>query len=440
MSEGAPPRHRLAVTTGWCVLLFSVAMVCRHAYLRYVGIESQDGGDMGEYIALARNLVEGHGFSSDGVTPATYRPPLFSWLLAAWCWLLGDTHIETMVAFQVVVQSLTAPLTYLLVRDLQASHHFAIVSGLFMSAYPYPISTVSLVLQEPTQTLFAAGVGLCLAWWWRAPSIPRAVAAGTLLGLCSLAKSPFLIGPPIVLLIGLGLRHVPRRPPYRLVWLVVAVSAAVVVPWTLRNAHVTGGRFMPINSQNVTILIWMVADGHFQPRESPTDPVHAIPAPERGVGFTYGNEDGVAYLRRQNETLLQQGLTGYAVVEGLSAAARSYLLRHPGYVLRLMFRGAILSFVPYAVGPIRGVLAARMAAMVLFHLPLALGLAASLVRAWREREAVIAMLSLLVMAYLLAHTTVSMEGGRYALPMFPLMLAVAGYSLFGAGGEPPAEG
>ncbi|HZM71292.1 MAG TPA: hypothetical protein VFB95_13115, partial [Candidatus Cryosericum sp.] len=119
----APDQHRRA-GAAFCLLLFLLAVLSRLAYLRHFGLESQEGGDMGEYIALARHLVAGDGFTSDGATPGTYRPPLFSCLLAGWCWLLGDTGLGTMVAFQVVAQSLAAPIAYLLVRGAQRSHRW----------------------------------------------------------------------------------------------------------------------------------------------------------------------------------------------------------------------------------------------------------------------------------------------------------------------------
>ena len=432
-SPGPPPpgpdgRRRQAVA--WCLLLLLLAVVSRLVYLHHFGVESQEGGDMGEYIALARHLASGDGFTFDGLSPATYRPPLFSCLLAGWCWLLGDTRLGAMVAFQVVVQSLAAPLAYLLVRAAQRSHRWAIGCGFLMSVYPYLISTVSLVLQEPTLTLIATLTGIAFVSWCRTPSLSRAVATGACLGLSALGKSPFLAGPIVVLLVGWVFRRHPRCPPWRQVVLAAAVSAAVIVPWTLRNALVAG-RFVPINSQGAGAVIWMVADGHFRARETPSDPIPQQLDPEQGVGFTYGNEDGVAYLLKHNEDLLRQGVSGSGIERGLEAAARSYLVRHPLYVLRLLARGMILMAAPYAVGPLREHPRVRLAAMVLIHLPLAIGFAVGLLRSWREHDAAIAMLSLIATLYLLAHSTVVAEGGRYAAPLLPAAMAIAGYGFFG---------
>jgi hypothetical protein len=100
-------------------------------------------------------------------------------------------------------------------------------------------------------------------------------------------------------------------------------------------------------------------------------------------------------------------------------------------VLRLVARGLILLAAPYAVGPLREFLPARLAAMLLIHLPLLLGFALGLFRSWRSRDAAIAMMAWFVALYLLAHTTLVAEGGRHAAPLLPMTMAIAGYGFFG---------
>jgi hypothetical protein len=91
-------------------------------------------------------------------------------------------------------------------------------------------------------------------------------------------------------------------------------------------------------------------------------------------------------------------------------------------------------FVPEVLGPWRNwPVSVRLVAMILFQLPLGLGFAVGLVRALRERESIVLVLALLVAAYLLPHLAVTMEGGRYLSPVVPLLIAIAGYSLFGRG-------
>ena len=71
----------------------------------------------------------------------------------------------------------------------------------------------------------------------------------------------------------------------------------------------------------------------------------------------------------------------------------------------------------------------RIAAMLLFHLPLAAGLAAGLVWSLRDRNAAFCILSAFTLAYLVVHAPVTDSGGRYCVPMIPLLIAISGYAL-----------
>jgi len=423
----APTRRRRTIVT--CAWLFALGLIVRLAYLVFFGIESQEGGDMDGYIALARNLAQGHGLTFDGVTPATFRPPLFSSLLGAWCYLLGSTSLDTMVAFQVFVQTLCAPMTYLLVRQTQRSERFAMGAGLFIATYPFIFSNVSLVLQEPTLMLIATALGMSILAWCRHPTPWRSALVGLLFGLGALAKAPFLIAPAIALLVYVLGRPFRRQLPARQVALAVILAAFAVLPWTFRNYRVSGGRFVLINSQGWTQLIWMASDGIYQPRESLSDPRQETPTRTKGVALSYGNEAGYDYLLRKNDELLEQGLSGPAVTEALGAAARSYLLRHPAFVLKLVLRGMVLVFSPDAGPRLYRFFWIRVVAMVLFHVPLALGLLAGILRALREWNAPMSILSLFVVAYLLVHAPATSAGGRYSVPVIPLLIAITGYSL-----------
>jgi 4-amino-4-deoxy-L-arabinose transferase-like glycosyltransferase len=412
------------------LLMFGTGLFARVGYVLYAGIPSQSGGDMAGYMQLARNVAAGRGFSFDGVTPATYRPPLFSWLLAGWCAALGSTSLETMVAFQICVQSLCAPATYLLVRSAESSEGFAVAAGIFVAIYPFIFTNVGLILQEPTQMLITAVLGLAVIAWYRQPRAWRAAAVGLLAGLGALAKAPFLLLATILVLVWVSAPGFRRRLPFAQVVLACAIAALVVLPWTWRNYRVTGGRWVPINSQNLTIPIWWVWDGNYVIRETPSDPVVDSPTLVPGVLLTYGNPDGIEYLKRANDALLAAGATEPAITEGLAAASRSYLLHHPGYALSTVLRGMVLNFSPDAGPDYVRLVWLRIAAMLLIHLPLAAGLLAGLVRSVRERNAAFCVLSVFTIAYLVVHAPVTDSGGRYCVPMIPLLIAITGYAFF----------
>jgi len=336
-----------------------------------------------------------------------------------------------MVSFQVLVQTFCSPLTYLLLHQVRRSRGAAFAGGLFVATYPFIVSTVGQLLQEPTQMLVATGIGIVTIAWFRQPSTARAVVCGVSFGVAALAKSPFLTVQAAVLLVWLMGRDFRRQLSFRQIALACAVAAAVVLPWTTRNYMVSGGRFIPINSQNLSYPVWMVADGNFYPRDSLSEPEQEALTIQRGIVLTYGNQDGVDYLRRTNEELLLRGVSGTSLRESLAAAARAYLVRHPLYLLRITMRGAVLLFSPDASAGLTRFLVARIVAMILFHLPLAAGLLAGAVRASREKNAPFMVLALFTGCYLLAHAPGAVAGGRYTVPVLPILMAVGSYGLWG---------
>ena len=412
----------------WPAVLFVTAIIARLIYLAVMGIPSQGGGDAEGYIALATNVANGFGFSADGVTPSTFRPPLFSWLLGMWCSFLGSTSLQTMVAFQVFVQSLCAPLTYFLIREIQPHERLASAGGLFVAVYPFIFSNVGLVLQEPVQMLLATAIGLAVIKWYRHRTVWRALFVGLLFGLGALSKGPFLVGLPIILFSCLLAPNFDRRMLFRQCAIICTVIILVVLPWTLRNYSASGGQWIAINSQGTANLTWAVADGNFIIRHSLAQPLPEIDPLKSGILLTYGNADGRTYLTKVNDDLLNKGLREPLITEGVAAAARSYLLAHPAYVFRKTVRGFILLFSPDASVELTGFLKTRLAAMVLFHFPLAIGLLVGTIRSLRERNVCIGILCVFAAAYLLIHAPLAIAGGRYCVPLLPLLIAITAYS------------
>ena len=94
-------------------------------------------------------------------------------------------------------------------------------------------------------------------------------------------------------------------------------------------------------------------------------------------------------------------------------------------------RGAVLLFSPDASVAFTAYLKTRLAAMAVFHLPLAIGLLAGIVLSLRQKRLALAILSLFTAAYLLIHAPVTGSGGRYCIPVFPLLIAISGCVVFG---------
>jgi len=73
----------------------------------------------------------------------------------------------------------------------------------------------------------------------------------------------------------------------------------------------------------------------------------------------------------------------------------------------------------------------RLLAMLLFHVPLAIGLVIGIFRSVQRRHLALSVLSLFTAAYLLIHAPEGDLGGRNSVPIIPVLIAITGYVVFG---------
>jgi 4-amino-4-deoxy-L-arabinose transferase-like glycosyltransferase len=238
------------------VLLCAVAMAAAVAFAETWPLpEAQN--DAVSYLALARNIAAGNGFTENGTTPAVYRPPLFSLLLGGWYYLTGTQSRFSAAVFQSLEHAAAVVAAFLLFLEV-APLGWAAAAGLFLALNPLLVTRVAFVLQEPTVLLFTT-----LAVWLSVrlvchPSTGRAGLTGAAWGLCTLSKVVAWFA-PIVLLAMAFLPGRLRRP-----WRRAEAAAlllcffAVVSPWTIRN-YVRFDRLIPVNGQGEGMLKWNVS-------------------------------------------------------------------------------------------------------------------------------------------------------------------------------------
>jgi 4-amino-4-deoxy-L-arabinose transferase-like glycosyltransferase len=252
------------VSVGALLFLVSVlaALLFAHAYplpeVRY---------DSMEYLSLARNIAEGKGYTQDGVTPAVYRPPLYSALLGGWFFLTGTSSPFSVAIFQSLVHAAGVLAAFLMFLEITSSFPWAVGAALFLAANPLLVTRVVFVLQEPTLLLFTTLAAWLSVRLLKAPSIPRAAATGAAWGLCTLAKVVAWF-PPFLLL---AMRFLPGR--LRREWrggeavALLLCFFAVIAPWTIRN-YVQFHRLIIVNGQEGGVMDWNVSKAEI-PGERP---------------------------------------------------------------------------------------------------------------------------------------------------------------------------
>lgn len=195
--------------------------------------ERQIVGDEPEYYALASNVAAGKGFSTDGQTPAVFRPPVFAGLLGAWFRLGGGPSLPSAYLFQALMHSLACATAFLLFMEIFGALRLSLFLTFWLALLPPHLARITHVLQEPTLTFLTTLSVLLSLKAIRLASARTAVCAGVSWGLCALAKFPAFVGPFLLAFTGFKNR---RNSPYVKQALVVLVFFMLaLIPWAARN-------------------------------------------------------------------------------------------------------------------------------------------------------------------------------------------------------------
>ena len=357
--------------------------------------------DSVEYLSLARNVAAGKGFTTDGVTPSVYRPPLFSLLLGAWFFLTGTSSVLSAAVFQSFVHAAGVFVAFLLFLELTPSLVWTSAAAIFLAMNPLLVTRVAFVLQEPTLLLFTTLAVLLSVRCIKASSTPRAAIAGSAWGLSTLAKVVTWFAPLLMLL----MRFLPGR--LRREWkawetaTLLLCFAAVVVPWTARN-FVHFHRIIPVNEEGAGMVMWAVSHARIR-----------------------GEPSGEVYLKKMDAA-------------GLSPDTRKellwkYIWDHPRYFL---VERVAKNFVHFAAPSRDWWIATGRARLnehgtaywivvALFHAPLYLLLLLGSWQWWKGRST--PALGFPVLLYLAYWAQYSLIYGdpRFGIPVYPLLVGIA---------------
>lgn len=216
------------------------ALAARVAYVLMVGRDLQIFGDARTYYLLAENLANGLGYirpdqyeSSGAIVPTAEFPPLFPALLS----IAMRLGVESVVGLKLVLSvfgSLTVVAIGVLGR-LAAGAAVGLVAAALAAVYPMLFQAEAALMPETIYALLVT-LGLIaayraietghLAWW---------VVTGTVLGLATLTRAEALFLAPLLAL-GLLRRDFTWRRCAAALGVLAAAGAAVVAPWTVRNA------------------------------------------------------------------------------------------------------------------------------------------------------------------------------------------------------------
>lgn len=202
------------------------------------------------WLQIARNLVDGQGYSLTG--PTAKRGPTVVFFFVAVLWLFGD-GMWPIVIGQWLADVGTSILLFFIALEVFKSRRVAFISSLLFAFYGPGISYTIRAWSEPVFTLALAGFTLSLLRALRQPLSWRFALSGLLLGVATLAR-PSMQFYPLVLL-PLIFWALDRR------WSVALSSFAilfasfglVLLPWAVRNSLIFHA-FIPATSHSGRVL------------------------------------------------------------------------------------------------------------------------------------------------------------------------------------------
>jgi hypothetical protein len=203
-----------------------VATLVRALHWALITPTWRPASDASQYLEIARNISSGDGFST--VFPGlelhatAFRPPLYPVLLALPTWIFGDDVLWPARLLSLLLGVGVAALTFVLVRRI-STLRAAVVASLVVACFPPLVANDTLTLTEPLALLLLLVVAVTL-------DARRPLWCGFALGLLVLTR------PNAYLVVAIVAFTLWRHVGWRLALAAVAIAAAVVAPWIIRNA------------------------------------------------------------------------------------------------------------------------------------------------------------------------------------------------------------
>ena len=237
------------------VVVIAAAVALRVAWSVLAAREPAGFHDPGFYRLLAVQLADFDGYILEG-RPTAYYPVGYPAVLGAVFWagglfgLDGDTALTAMTTGLNLVAG-TAAVVLAFVLGRRTSGPWAgIAAAAVVGVMPNLVFHTAVPLTETLFNGVALGFVVVLARApWRdggGPGTKRLVAAGALLGASALVRPVALPVLPLLVLVWWSAR-LPLRRTLRDLAVVGVAAAAVIAPWTIRNA-VRMDAFVPIST------------------------------------------------------------------------------------------------------------------------------------------------------------------------------------------------
>lgn len=199
--------------------------------------------DERDYSNLAQSMLEGKGYANEEGDPTAYRPPGWPFVLTA-VYSIHNHPVAAKLLNAIALAGTAWLLSSLVARN---AAHGQIFVPLILLIYPLVWYTGTTLYPQIFGAALLAAILVLLNQDVR--SVARCSIAGLLLGFLILNIPAFLLLTPLILTgLYLSNTNAPALIAKRSV-LILCCAAAVVVPWTMRNAY-TLQAFVPVSTNS----------------------------------------------------------------------------------------------------------------------------------------------------------------------------------------------
>jgi 4-amino-4-deoxy-L-arabinose transferase-like glycosyltransferase len=236
-------------------LVVVVAFAVRLGWLLFALRAPVGFGDAQFYLGTAQRIATGNGYVSDAGAATALWPPGYSFALGAAIWALPFDDIAVAGLLNLVLGTLTVLIVGVLGVRLLGPRS-GIIAAFIVAIFPSMVMFTGALLTETLSNFLVVSMLAVLVWepWTEAasgavrlPSMRRVAAAGAIGGLAVLVRPPFIASIALIPFAWWYVSGANRRATLARSAVLVAVAAAVVLPWTLRNV-VAMGSWVPISN------------------------------------------------------------------------------------------------------------------------------------------------------------------------------------------------
>ncbi len=284
------------------LFIFALTFVA-NAVLAYILMNFMDIYFPTTYNNMAKNILAGNGFMIEaGEDTFIAKPPIYAIFLAGVYYIFGFQHI-TLVLAQILINSCTSVLLYLLIKRIFSSN-VGLIAAIVYAFYPF---TAYYIVRATPVTFFTFSTIILIFAMYRlynAPNRFNAFIAGCMIGVLTLIKFSFqgfifffILGALIIFLLD-SKKEIEKHLYLSLI--ILAGFFIILSPWLVRN-YVGLGVFPAIGSGG-GYTFWLGNNVRFDGKDSTQlSSAEEVAEFQKEESEIKGNEYGGLGLRNEDK-------------------------------------------------------------------------------------------------------------------------------------------